>query len=94
MPAATPEQAADMVQRMQFDVVFCASNLAGLNWIELFQRVRRKVGVFGLMLDAYDPEAAPVFSAGEGQLLTKPMEDRGLDDFLAGAEVRLAAARS
>ena len=52
-----------MVQRMQFDVVFCAANLAGLNWIELFQRVRRKVGVFGLMLDAYDPEAGRIFTA-------------------------------
>jgi CheY-like chemotaxis protein len=83
-----------MVQRMQFDVVFCAANLSGLNWIELFQRVRRKVGVFGLMLDAYDPEAGRVFTAGEGQLLTKPIDDRDLEDFLAGAEVRLAAGRN
>lgn len=94
VPASTAEHAADMVQRMQFDVVFCAANLPGLNWIELFQRVRRKVGVFGLMLEAYDPEASRVFSAGEGQLLTKPIADRELDDFLAGVEVRIAAARS
>ena len=93
VPAASAEQATDMVQRMQFDVMFCAANLPGLNWIELFQRVRRKVRVFGLVLDAYDPEAGRIFTAGEGQLLTKPIEDRDLDDFLAGVEVRLAAAR-
>jgi CheY-like chemotaxis protein len=94
VPATTAEQVADMVQRMQFDVVFCAANLPGLNWIELFHRVRRKVGVFGLLLDAYDPEAGRIFTAGEGQLLTKPVEDRDLDDFLAGVEIRLAAARN
>jgi signal transduction histidine kinase len=94
VPAGNAEQAADMVQRMQFDVFFCAANLAGLNWIELFQRVRRRVWVFGLMLDAYDPEAGRIFTAGEGQLLTKPIEERDLDDFLAGVEVRLAAGRS
>jgi hypothetical protein len=36
IPTATAEDAADLVQRMGFDVVFCAVRLPGLNWVELF----------------------------------------------------------
>ena len=40
IPVERPEEAADMVQRMSFDVVFCANRLPGLSWVEFFKRVR------------------------------------------------------
>jgi CheY-like chemotaxis protein len=93
IPAATAEDAADLVQRMAFDVVFCAVRLPGLNWVELFQRVRRRVGAFALLTEGYDSEAARAFKGGEGQILPKPIDDRALDNFLALVDVRHAAAR-
>ena len=35
IPAATPEEAAELVQRMQFDILFCALRVSGLTWVEL-----------------------------------------------------------
>jgi CheY-like chemotaxis protein len=93
IPAATAEDAADLVQRMQFDVLFCASRLPGLTWLELYHRIRRRIGAFALISDVWDAEAAQTLGQGEGKVLTRPVADRDLDDFLGFVEVRLAAAR-
>jgi signal transduction histidine kinase len=93
IPANGAEHAADLIQRMPFDIVFCAVRLPGLNWVELFQRVRRRVGAFALMTEGYDAESARAFRAGEGHVLAKPLDERELQEFLAGVEVRQAAAR-
>lgn len=93
IPAATAEEAADLVQRMQFDVIFCGSRLSGLTWLELYHRIRRRIGAFALLSDTWDAEAAQTLSQGEGRVLTRPVSDRDLDDFLGFVEVRLAAAR-
>lgn len=93
IPVATAEDAADFVQRMPFDVVFCSVRLHGLNWVELFQRVRRRVGAFALMTEGYDADSARAFRGGEGQVLAKPVGDCELDAFLGLVEVRQAASR-
>ena len=93
IPATTAEDAADLVQRMQFDVIFCASRLPGLTWLELYHRIRRRIGAFALLSDTWDGEAAQTLGQGEGKVLTRPVADRDLDDFLGFVEVRLAAAR-
>jgi CheY-like chemotaxis protein len=93
VPASSAEDAADLVQRLAFDVVFCGLRLPGLNWVELFQRVRRRVGAFCLITEGYDAESARAFKGGEGHVIPKPVEDRDLDQFLALVEVRMAAAR-
>jgi CheY-like chemotaxis protein len=92
VPATNAEQAADLVQRMHFDAVFCASVLPGLNWLELYRRIRRRVASFALLADASDPETARVFEGGEGRLLVRPVDQRELNDFLAAAEGRIEAA--
>jgi CheY-like chemotaxis protein len=93
VPAPSAEEAADLVQRMQFDVVFCGARLMGPNWVEFFQRVRRRVGTFALLTEGYDAESARAFKGGEGHVLPKPLDDRELEQFLGIVEVRLAASR-
>ncbi|HET8546975.1 MAG TPA: GAF domain-containing protein, partial [Bryobacteraceae bacterium] len=43
VPVSTAEDGLDLSHRLKFDVVFCAVRLAGLNWVELRQKVRRHV---------------------------------------------------
>ena len=93
VPAASAEQAADLVQRMRFDAVFCSSVLPGLNWLELYRRIRRRTGSFALLADAIDPETTRLFDGGEGRLLIRPVGQRELSDFLAAEEGRLEPAR-
>jgi CheY-like chemotaxis protein len=93
IPAPNAEDAADLVQRMQFDIVFCGVRLPGLNWVEFFQRIRRRIGAFALMTEGYDSDSARAFKGGEGHVLPRPLEDRDLDQFLGIVEVRLAASR-
>ncbi|MBC7927395.1 MAG: hypothetical protein H7039_17230 [Bryobacteraceae bacterium] len=93
IPAADAEEAAEMVQRFHFDMLFCATRLVGLNWPELYHRVRRRTGAFALLTDGPDPDASKALGGGEGQVLAKPVEDRELDQVLGMAEVRLTVAR-
>jgi signal transduction histidine kinase/CheY-like chemotaxis protein len=83
IPATSAEHAADLVQRMRFDVVFCSSSLPGSNWLELYRRIRRRIGAFALLADVYDPETARIFDRGEGRVLVRPVEDRELGEFLS-----------
>jgi signal transduction histidine kinase len=92
IPASSAEQAADLVQRMRFDAMFCSSVLPGLNWLELYRRIRRRVGSFALLADTFDPETARVFEGSDGRLLIRPVGQRELSDFLAAAEGRLEPA--
>ena len=65
IPATNAEQAADLVQRMHFDAVFCSSMLPGLNWLELYRRIRRHVGFFALLADTPDPSPPESSRAGK-----------------------------
>src|SRR5207245_5578508 len=49
VPVRSSEEGLDLVQRMRFDVVFCSTELRGLNWVEFFDRVRGRVGAFALL---------------------------------------------
>jgi CheY-like chemotaxis protein len=91
IPAVLAEEAADLAQRMQFEVVFCASRLPGLTWLELYERIRRRIRAFALISDVWDAEAARTLRSGEGKVLTRPVSDRDLDDFLVFVEARLSA---
>jgi DNA-binding response OmpR family regulator len=90
IPVSRAEEAVEMVQRMQFDVMFCAWRLPGLNWLEVFQRVRRRVGSFVLMTETRDPEAIRVVEQARGRVLPRPVQERDLDDFLPDVERTLA----
>ncbi len=75
---ASAEEAADLVQRLRFEMTICAVRLPGLNWVEFFERVRHQVGSFVLLTDGVDSDLARAFRAGEGFVLSKPVNDNEL----------------
>jgi CheY-like chemotaxis protein len=93
IPVDSPEEAADMVQRMPFDVVFCTMRLPGLNWMEFYRRIRRKIAAFVLLSDAYDPDSAGALKDGTGFILHKPLEQGELETVLAEVESRSGLKR-
>ena len=87
IPVDSPEEAADMVQRMPFDVIFCTVRLPGLSWIEFYKRVRRRISVFVALAEVHD-DAGGILKDGAGFILRKPIEESELDGVLADVEAR------
>lgn len=86
IPVESAEEAADMVQRMQFDLIFCTLRLPGLSWQEFFKRVRRRIAAFVLLLEAHDPEIGGALKDGAGFVLRKPLEEEELEALLTEVE--------
>jgi two-component system, cell cycle sensor histidine kinase and response regulator CckA len=93
IPVEQPEEAADMMQRMSFDVVFCTNRLPGLTWSEFFRRVRRRVGAFVLLSDDYDGDAAVVLRDDGGFVIRKPIEEKDVEQVLTEVESRTGVNR-
>jgi signal transduction histidine kinase len=75
VPVSSAEEGADLAQRMRFDMAICAVRLPGLNWVELFERVRHQVGAFVLVTDGFDTDLDRAFQGGEGFVLSKPIDE-------------------
>lgn len=94
VPVRSAEEALDLVQRMRFDVVFCSTELRGLNWVEFFDRVRGRVGAFTLLAEAFSQDLSTHFR-GEGRyVLHKPIEQSQFDRTVAAIEARLQSVEA
>ena len=94
VPVGSSEEGLDLVLRMRFDVVFCSTELRGLNWVEFFDRVRGRVGAFALLAEAFSQDLSTHFR-GEGRyVLHKPIEQSQFDRTLAAVEARLQGAEA
>ena len=91
IPAASGEDGAELVQRLRFDIVFCAVRLPGLNWIELSEGIRSEVGAFVLLTEGFDYELSRGLLSAESYLLSKPVIEPELDQVLGAIEGRIAA---
>jgi signal transduction histidine kinase/CheY-like chemotaxis protein len=92
VPVASAEEALDLAGRFHFDLVGCSLALPGLNWVEFFQNIHHQTGAFILLTEGFDPELAHTFRAGEGYLLTKPVQTGEFDRVLSAIETKLAGA--
>ncbi len=86
VPAGSAEQAAELLQRLRFDLVFCAVSLPGINWVEFFESARRQVGAFVLVTQGFDPELTRGFPEGELHVLPRPIVELELERLLLSLE--------
>src|ERR1035441_11059935 len=63
----------DLAQRIRFDATFCSLHAAGLNWVELSERMYSRVGGFILLSDGYDAELSADFEGDGRFVLAKPL---------------------
>jgi CheY-like chemotaxis protein len=82
VPVANAEEAADLMERVRFDAVFCSIRQPGANWIELRDRSRTRAGSFVLLTEGVDEELSRTV-AGGGHLLQKPYSSAALEIVLA-----------
>jgi CheY-like chemotaxis protein len=94
IPAVSAEDGCELVQRLRFDVVFCAVRLPGLNWIEFSESIRPEIGAFVLLTEGFDFELSRGLLSAESHLLSKPVVEEELDQVLSAIETRPATPES
>jgi len=86
IPVNNADTALELAGRARIDAAFCSVHAPGLNWVELSERMRPRVGAFVLMPDRYDAELAADFEGENCFVLPKPIRDAALTDILDFAE--------
>jgi CheY-like chemotaxis protein len=86
IPLSNADTALELAGRARIDVAFCSVHAPGLNWVELSERMRLRVGAFVLMPDHYDAELTADFEGENCFVLPKPIQEAELADVLAFAE--------
>jgi signal transduction histidine kinase/CheY-like chemotaxis protein len=92
----SPEEAADVAQRLRFDAVLWAMRLSGPSaiskWSEFQERARASIAAFVLVSDGYDAELARSIEDGGNFLLGRPVQESDLDRILRQIDARAPAA--
>jgi signal transduction histidine kinase len=88
VPVRSAEEATELAERLPFDLVFCSVRLPGLNWLELFERVRHQAAGFVLLTEGFDAELSRSFPDEDGSILAKPVSEAELDRVLLAAASR------
>ncbi|MGA2039592.1 MAG: GAF domain-containing protein [Bryobacteraceae bacterium] len=86
IPVNNADTALELAGRARIDAAFCSVHAHGLNWVELSERMRPRVGAFVLMPDRYDAELAADFEGENCFVLPKPIQEAELADILDFAE--------
>jgi CheY-like chemotaxis protein len=82
VPVTNSDTGLDLANRMRFDAVFCSLHAPGLNWVELSELMRPRVGGFVLLSDGYDAELSADFEGDGRFVLPKPLQEKELDRVL------------
>jgi CheY-like chemotaxis protein len=86
IPLSNADTALELAGRARIDAAFCSVHAPGLNWVELSERMRSRVGAFVLMPDRYDAELSSDFEGDNCFVLSKPVQELELNEILLFAE--------
>jgi GAF domain-containing protein/CheY-like chemotaxis protein len=86
IPVGNADTALELAFRARFDAAFCSVHAPGLNWVELSERMRSRVGAFVLLSDRFDAELAADFEGENCFVLPKPIQETELAGILQYAE--------
>ena len=92
VPVASAEQAADIAERMRFDLILCGTHLPNLSWVDLFEKVQHHTAAFVLIADPMSPELARVARGSSTFTLPRPVKAPELARLLATIGARIEAS--
>jgi len=92
VPVASAEQAADVAERMRFDLILCGTHLPNLSWVDLFEKVQQRTAAFVLIADPMSPELARVARGSSTFTLPRPVKAPELGRLLATVAARIEAS--
>ena len=94
VPVASAEQAADLAERIRFDLILCGTHLPNLTWMELFEKVQHRTAAFVLIADPMSPELARVARGSSSFTLSRPVQTQELARMLAAIGTRVEASEA
>jgi GAF domain-containing protein len=86
VPETNADTGLELAQRIRIDAAFCSLHAPGLNWVELSERMRSRVGGFVLLSDGYDLDLAANFEGYHRYVLAKPVQESELERVLSDLE--------
>jgi signal transduction histidine kinase len=93
VPAASVEDAADLVKRLRFHIVFCSADDSGTPWPECFEACRGRIDAFVLLTHGHAPALSAALPAGEAHTLAKPVRVDELGRLVEAVEARVASLK-
>jgi DNA-binding NtrC family response regulator len=93
VPVAGVEDAADLVKRLHFHVVFCSAHLSGKPWVDCFEACRGRADAFVLLTEGHDTALSAALPAGEAYTLAKPVRADELERLVQAVGARVAALK-
>lgn len=75
IPVCNIEEAADLAEKVRFDIVFSSARPEGGTWAELFHRVHHRTPHFALMSESADVPSADILDGASSSMLRKPVEE-------------------
>jgi len=94
VPVGNADTGLELASRMRFDAAFCSDHAPGLNWVELSERMRSRVGGFVLLSDGYRADLAADFEGDGCYVLAKPVQEPDLDRVLHDIDRVLPLAKN
>lgn len=92
IPVSSVEEAADLAEKVRFDLVLSSTRPEGGTWAELFHRVHHRTPHFTVMSEsAASPESDPSSALLDGRsasMIPKPVEERDLAQLISRLEQR------
>ena len=83
VPVTTAEEGLDLCERIRFDWVFCAERIGRVTGLEMYERLRHRVGKFVLLSDEDQAEPSSELSAnGALARLSRPFAPGEVDHVL------------
>jgi len=88
---SSAEGAGDIVQRLHFDAVMWAVRPGRSGWSEFHDRYRASISTFVLIADSYDPQLEQSLGPRGGFLMSRPVQDKKLEEILREIAARAPA---
>ena len=94
VPVTSAEQAADIAERLRFDLILCGTHLPNLTWMDLFEKVQHRTTAFVLIAEPMSPELARVARGSSTFTLSRPVQAQEMGRLLAAISTRVEAAEA
>lgn len=82
IPVTNIEEAADLAEKIRFDIVFSSARPDGGTWVELFHRVHHRTPHFTLLSESAEEQSADILDGSSSSMLRKPFEESDIVSLL------------
>lgn len=75
IPVSNIEEAADLAEKLRFDIVFASARPEGGTWADLFHRIHHRTPHFVLMSESAEEYSTEILDGTASSMLRKPIEE-------------------